>query len=146
MPFPLVTTFETAGTYKKWCGLTPPTLRICGMRYFASRTSIHTYIYIYIRTAPARQLFLVVELIILRLFYVSLTGVNGKRLTCSLPTASNTTTERKYERRTTHTHTHTHTQKKQPPKKSQPHPLTFLHLRYQLGWLIKKYYCTVTII
>ena len=129
VPFPLDTTFETAGTYKKWLWPTPPILRICGMRYyFASRTSIHTYIYIYTyRTSSnlytpdsvslARLLFLVVVLIILRLFYVSLTGANGKRLTCSLPTASNTTTERKYERRTTHTHP----KKKTTPKKLPSH-------------------------
>ena len=44
----MVITFETAGHTKNSCGLTPPTLRIRGMRYyFASRTSIHIYIYTY---------------------------------------------------------------------------------------------------
>ena len=32
VPFPVVTTFKTADTYKN-CGLTPPTLRMRGMRY-----------------------------------------------------------------------------------------------------------------
>ena len=42
--FPLVTMFEIAGT-KNGCGLTPPTLRIRGMRYYyATHTSIHIYI------------------------------------------------------------------------------------------------------
>ena len=153
MPFPLVTTFETAGTYKK--RLWPNSAYITYMWhallfcFMYLHTHIHIYIYIphqlkFVSVSLARQLFLGVVLIILRLFYVSLTGANGERLTCSLPTASNTTTERKYERRTTHTRAHTHTHPKtttqNPP---QQHPLTFLHLRYQLGWLIKKYYCTV---
>ena len=45
VPFPLVTTFETAGMYINGCGLTPSTLGIGGMHYYyATRTSIHIYI------------------------------------------------------------------------------------------------------
>ena len=52
VPFPLVTTFETAGTYKKW--LWPNSAHI--MYTWHAPILWHTYLhtYIYIRTAPAR--------------------------------------------------------------------------------------------
>ena len=47
VPFPLVTKFKTAGPYKNVSGLTPPTLRMRGMRYYYGIcTSIHIYIYV----------------------------------------------------------------------------------------------------
>ena len=137
VPFPLVTTLETAGTYKEWLWPNSAYITYVWHALLFCFTYLHTYIYIYTyrtssnlytpdsvsHTSLARQLFLGVVLIIPRLFYVSLTGANGERLTCSLPTASNTTTERKHERRTTHTHTHTHKQKNNPknPPTTYPH-------------------------
>ena len=52
VPFPLVTTFETVGTYKKW--LWPNSAHI--MYTWHALILWHTYLhtYIYIRTAPAR--------------------------------------------------------------------------------------------
>ena len=43
----MVTTFETAGTYKNGSGLTPPTLRMHGMRYYLLHVPPYIYIYIY---------------------------------------------------------------------------------------------------
>ena len=48
VPFPLVTTFETAGTYKKWLWPNSAYITLRGMRYYyGTRTSIHIYIYTY---------------------------------------------------------------------------------------------------
>ena len=52
VPFPLVTTFETAGTYKKW--LWPNSAYITYTWHATNMTYVPPYIYIYIRTAPAR--------------------------------------------------------------------------------------------
>ena len=51
MLFPVVTTFETAGTYKN-DGQTPPTLHMHGMRYYLVHVPLSLYIYTY--TVPAR--------------------------------------------------------------------------------------------
>ena len=49
-PFPLLLRLKQLANTKNGCGLTPPTLRIRGMRYYyGTRTSIHIYVYVIAR-------------------------------------------------------------------------------------------------
>ena len=58
MPFPLVTTFETTGTYKKWLWPNSAYITYTWHALLLWHTYLHTYIYIYIyiyiRTASAQ--------------------------------------------------------------------------------------------
>ena len=54
VPFPLVTTFETAGIYKKWLWSNSAYITYTWHALLIWHTYLHTYIYIYIRTTSAR--------------------------------------------------------------------------------------------
>ena len=54
VPFPLVTTFETTGTYKKWLWPNSAYITYTWHALLLWHTYLHTYIYIYIRTASAQ--------------------------------------------------------------------------------------------
>ena len=54
VPFPLVTTFETAGTYKKWLWSNSAYIAYTWHALLIWHTYLHTYIYICVCTASAR--------------------------------------------------------------------------------------------
>ena len=54
VPFPVVTTFKTAGTHRKWQWPNSAHITYVWHALLLWHTYLHTYIYIYIRTTPAR--------------------------------------------------------------------------------------------